>query len=567
MTARARLSRSRARRARTSDAGAPTGSPQERLGGIRRHPRVVTLGLSLLAIAGLAALLRDGPEPASGRSVNALPAGPLDGSVIGTARLPDSPPCGPNGPVIWLRDARRLPAAPIVLFLSAGIPVCVVRTSQSAFTHPLVMSWPTTRFNDRQRGSVCRYLSRGGTFLAVDASLRARTVLGRTVCGSRLHRSALYSRIENVPESGYVSGGHLRDRQIESLRRFWVGQEAGFRLGDAPAGARAAVAIVHDVRSVSGAASAARYLARERSFGLRSTFALQTRVLDDAIGRSLLTPELRSLARAVREAGGAVATAGVAGGSLLDLPTGVGRESYPEYTPAFATVTELTGASLFGELRVGRYLAGELAGARPSVFAGQGERTGRGFAAVAEAAGLTADATLSTSVANGAFPFFQTESGGTIRDVVRFPVSYQNLPGEHDLGALEAVLARNLASGAPTVAVITPDGDAGKLVAEERIVRALPTYAWSGTLDELARFVRARARVGIDAKPVGRRSNGWIVWLTAATRTAGQSLVAPFEIGRAVDQDGHALTVLRGRTVVLPTFTGRIAVNVAPRLR
>ena len=132
---------------------------------------------------------------------------------------------------------------------------------------------------------------------------------------------------------------------------------------------------------------------------------------------------------------------------------------------------------------------------------------------------------------------------------------------------LEAVLERNILSGAPTVAAISPDGDVRKLAAEERLVRALPPGVWTGTLDDLARFVRARARIGLDARPIGRRSNGWLVWITASERTTGQSLVAPFEIGRAVDETGKPLKVVDRHRIILPPFTGRIAINVAEEVR
>ena len=534
---------------------------------LRAHPRIATCTLALLALVGVTTALDRGADVAAGTPASVLAAGPLDGSVIGTARLPESPRCGPNGAVIWLRDTQRLPAAPIVLFLSAGIPVCVVHSSQVAFQHPLVLSWPWTRFNGSQRAGVCSYLAEGGTLLAVGASARARTVLGPTDCGGFDRRTALYARVENVPESGYVDGGHLRDRQIESLRRFWTAQAAGFRLGDAPDGARAALALVHDVRTAAEAASAERYLNAERAIGVHATYAVQTRVLDDALGRSTLTSALSRLAWRVRGAGGALAAAGVVGGSLRGVPLGVGRESYPAYTPAYATPTDLEGATLFGELRVSRHLVGQLSGGAVSVYRNGAERTGPQFSAAAEAAGLSADATLSTSVANGAFPFFQTENGGTMRDLVRFPVSYQDLPGEHDLDVLEAVLERNVRSGAPTVAAITPDGDARKLAAEQQLIHGLPPGVWTGTLDELARFVRARARIGLDARPIGRRSNGWLVWISASSRTTGQSLVAPFEIGRAVDENGRALKVVDRRRIMLPPFSGRIAINVAEEVR
>ena len=154
-----------------------------------------------------------------------------------------------------------------------------------------------------------------------------------------------------------------------------------------------------------------------------------------------------------------------------------------------------------------------------------------------------------------------------MRDLLRFPVSYQDLPGEHDLDVLEAVLERNVLSGAPTVAAITPDGDARKLAAEEQLIHTLPPGVWTGTLEELAGFLRARARIGLDARPIGRRSNGWLVWITASSRTTGQSLVAPFEIGRAVDENGRALKVVDRRRIILPPFSGRIAINVAEEVR
>ena len=53
-------------------------------------------------------------------------------------------------------------------------------------------------------------------------------------------------------------------------------------------------------------------------------------------------------------------------------------------------------------------------------FRGASGETPRGFAAVAEQTGIGLDATLSVDAAGGAFPFWQAQSGGLERRLLRF---------------------------------------------------------------------------------------------------------------------------------------------------
>ncbi len=97
-------------------------------------------------------------------------------------------------------------------------------------------------------------------------------------------RIAFFTRLVQVPERGIESGGHLRDSQIAALRRFWAATPGGFRLGDAPGGARSALVLLHDVRGRPALRAAGALLRRERRTGVHATYVLQTRYLADARG-------------------------------------------------------------------------------------------------------------------------------------------------------------------------------------------------------------------------------------------------------------------------------------------
>ena len=111
-------------------------------------------------------------------------------------------------------------------------------------------------------------------------------------------RIAFFTRLVQVPERGLESGGYLRDSQIAALRRFWAATPGGFRLGDAPGGARSALVLLHDVRGAQALRAATALVRRERKTGVRATYVLQTRYLEDARGAKLVGPALAQLVRA-----------------------------------------------------------------------------------------------------------------------------------------------------------------------------------------------------------------------------------------------------------------------------
>ena len=527
----------------------------------RSHPRTVVM---MVAAAFSGPVLVGGkdaaPERAIGSSGPILSAGPNDSSVIGSPELPHSPRCGANGPVIWLRVAQRPAAAPIALFQSAGIPVCVVTKSTQAFRHPLVLSWPYTRFTKKQRLQVLSYVQRGGLFLAVAPTLRARGLIG---LGG--FRGGYFKRLENVPELGYVGSSRLRDRQILALRRFWSSHLGGFRLGDAPDGRKAAIVILHDVRNPKALRRALVTAKREHASGVRATYVIEPKQFADSRGGSLAADEtelatLKATLKVIVGTGSTIASGGLVGGPLQHASLGTGIESYPSYSPSYVGPSAPASDTVFGELRVSRHELGDLVGTLPSAFRGEGGRTGHHFAAALEASGYFADATLTRNAAGGAFPFLQSEHGGGVRSVLRFPVSFESLPQERRLGAFEQAIRANVKIGAPTVVAINLNGSSDTLRDELRIVRA--HKLWVGSLDELSGFLRTRSTIGIDAQPLDAADMVWQIKLSSDAKVVGQSIVSPFKLARATDQKNRRLRIVDRNRVVIPTFTGKLKIEL-----
>ena len=272
---------------------------------------------------------------------------------------------------------------------------------------------------------------------------------------------------------------------------------------------------------------------------------------------------------AVRSASADAVAGGVAGGPLAHAPRGSGSEAYPTYAAAFASSTEVDGETLSGELRVSRYVLRALGAGDVQSFRGVSGDTPRGFAAVAEASGFGVDATLSVDDAGGAFPFWQVQADGLERRLLRFPVAFDDVPGEGPAAALAGAwvaLRRNRASGAPTLVELTPDRKGCAAAVERALLADTPPDVWRGTLDRLGSFWEQRAGVSLDARPLGA-GRGWLVRVRSERRAAGQSLVAPFPIARAVGADGHALSVRDGNRVVLPASRERPLWSSSPRAR
>jgi hypothetical protein len=366
-----------------------------------------------------------------------------------------------------------------------------------------------------------------------------------------------------VPESGLQNGG-LRDRQIAALRRWWSATPGGFHLGDAPSGRSQSVVFVHDVRTEEAIAAAPALARAERDVGVHGTWPIETKYLSDRAGGSLID-DLRPAIAEIRAAGGELASGGVSGVHLSRLEVGDGREAYPVYSPAQASATQLVGASVLGEARVGRHLLAALGGGSTTVFRGAGRATGRGFTGALEASGIGIDATLSATHAGGAFPFLQSEGDGVVRPVLRFPVSFEALPGERvgtRAGAMLAIALAHHRSGAPTLLAFAPDG-AGAIAAERSVLRGLGHDAWIGTLSALGAWWRVRAALTVDVRP-GAGSSGWVIRITAPSGVArAQTLVAPFAIASAATGDGRALPIYGHHRIALPDFSGTLMLQVA----
>ena len=394
----------------------------------------------------------------------------------------------------------RSPAAAVALLRAAGIPARVVRTFAEARRHPLVLSWPATSLNARGRARVLAYVRHGGTFLAVAPSTAVRAGLGAA-------RVAFFTRLVQVPERGLESGGHLRDSQIAALRRFWAATPGGFRLGDAPGGARSALVLLHDVRGLQALRAAGALVQRERATGVHATYVVQTRYLADARGRRLVGPALSRLVHAVRSASADVAAGGVAGGPLMRDAARRRQRDLPDLRRRVRIVDR--GRRRDAERRAARLAlrARSARRGRVEAFRGVAGETPRGFAAVAEETGIGVDATLSVDAAGGAFPFWQAQADGLERRLLRFPVAVDDVPGEGPAAALAAAyvgLRRNWESGAPTLVELTPDRHGCAGAVERALLADTPPDVWRGTLDGLAAFWEQRAgpRAG---RPAARR--------------------------------------------------------------
>jgi hypothetical protein len=324
------------------------------------------------------------------------------------------------------------------------------------------------------------------------------------------------------------------------------------------------VVFLHDLRTTAAVAAAPALAQAERDLGVRATWPVETKYLADRAGPPLVSRQ-RSAIAAIRRSGGELAGGGVSGADLSRLTVGNGREAYPAYSPAQASATQLVGASVLGEARVGRHLLAALGGGTASIFRGVGRETGPGFAGALQAADVETDASLAATHAGGAFPFLQSEADGGVRPVLRFPVSFEALPGERlgeRSGAMLAIALAHRRSGAPTLLAFAPDAADG-IAAERSVVQGLGDEAWVGSLGALATWWHVRDALRVDIRP-GAQSSGWLISITAPPGVAhAQTLVAPFDVASAATGAGRALPLFGKRRIALPDFSGTLTIQVA----
>lgn len=318
----------------------------------------------------------------------------------------------------------------------------------------------------------------------------------------------------------------LKDRYREA-------EPQAVTLAGTPEGRALPVLISHDLDYRLSLRNALDYVAFEREAGIRATYFVQTKYVRDWEDTAFLDSAGLGFIRAIARAGMEIASHSVAHSKVFDrMDQGSGEESFPGYRPVVPERFVCTGCSVMGELRISRFLLGEITGQAPVSFrAGHLLNptmlpesllaTGYRFGSDATANDLLTHLPVHTHLSRGST---------TELPVWEFPVTIEDEeapPLGERVGAALAVAEDVIRDEGIFVVLIHPNITGHKLHFERELVHALRERAWFGTVSEFGAWWSARDQVELDIVPAEGPDGTLHVHLQAPQPVAGLTLQLP----------------------------------------
>jgi peptidoglycan/xylan/chitin deacetylase (PgdA/CDA1 family) len=313
-------------------------------------------------------------------------------------------------------------------------------------------------------------------------------------------------RQENMARSydnGYEPTLDILLRLVASIYR--QGEDRAVTLSPVPDGKKLAVMITHDIDYTRSLANAVNYAAFEREAGIRATYFMQAKYIRDYNDDIILNGESPTYLKQLYDLGMEIGSHTVSHSRVFaDFPMGDGTETYPAYRPFVENKETTSGGTIFGELRVSRFLLEHLV---PGLYI---ESFRPGYLAnpygLPQALAAT-DYRFSSSVtANDSLthlPFQLDYARETMQEVpvFEFPVSLSDGPGLlTDKLPDGAALARRIARRSGIfVVLIHPDTVEPKLGFEKDFVANVKDFSWFGTISEFGRWWAARNALLVDS--------------------------------------------------------------------
>ncbi|WP_319245190.1 polysaccharide deacetylase family protein [uncultured Propionivibrio sp.] len=286
-----------------------------------------------------------------------------------------------------------------------------------------------------------------------------------------------------------------------------AGEPNAVTLHTVPQGKALTVLMTHDVDYTQSLANALAYARFEAEAGVPATYFVQTKYVRDWNDAVFFNDNGIALLKELAANDIEIGSHSVAHSMLFhQLPLGSGRERYPDYRPFVRSATRTDGATIFGELRVSRFLLEHFVGDGAVVSFRPGHlRNPYAAPQAMQAVGYrySSSATANNSLTHLPFRLTYDRAGTAEVDVFEFPVGIEDEAAPRLLDRLpQAVaLAGQLARyGGTLVVLIHPDITGHKLEFEKRFVAAVADRAWFGSMRAFGDFWAARDAVDVDIR-------------------------------------------------------------------
>jgi hypothetical protein len=338
--------------------------------------------------------------------------------------------------------------------------------------------------------------------------------------------------------------------------------DTGIRLGTIPQGKRSVLMLSHDVDWEYSFKPMFAFAEFEKSVGASSTFFVQTKYIDDVIGRAFFFGESLDTVRAIAQ-GSDIESHSVIHSKLFNkVPLGSGQEQYPSYHSRATPDNAAQDTTTLGEVCVSKSLLdGELQGQDTIFFRAGHLRVPPYLPEALVRCGYEFDSSFTAGDVLTNFPYELDFDLGMTEpaNIFEFPVTLEDeqLPPLLDrvppmLDTIEA----NAENGASSVLLIHSNNAQDKLRAERALLSRLPPDILVENMTAYARFWKARNQLRWFAKAVAA---GEQVEIDAELPISGLTLVSLRRIRNASGIAGIRWT---DHEVILPNIEAKSQVQV-----
>ncbi|MAN72541.1 MAG: hypothetical protein CME84_00430 [Henriciella sp.] len=312
------------------------------------------------------------------------------------------------------------------------------------------------------------------------------------------------------------------------------GEPDGVTLGTVPDGKKLSVMMTHDIDYRKSVRNAVKYAEMEALNGVRSTYFVQTKYIEDFNDQSFLDEEGVGYILKLEELGAEIASHSVSHSLQFNaFALGTGREVLPSYRPFVRDLEATTEASIMGELRISKFILESLISEPVTSFRPGYLRIPTQLPEALQWAGYSYSSSVTANKSLTHFPFRLTAGRqfDTNTDIFEFPITIEDelppLLGER-LEEAKTIADKLAAYGATMVVLSHPDILGHKFEFAEGFIDHVKPYSWIGTVSDFGDWWAARDAIGVDLDDAGGVRS---VRLNCPTPIKGLTLEVPESFG------------------------------------
>lgn len=323
------------------------------------------------------------------------------------------------------------------------------------------------------------------------------------------------------------------------------------------------VVITHNINYKKALEKAVDFAREEKKMGIQSSWFVQTKYIRDRQEPIFNSTSDFGQLKTLAGLGMDLQSNSVCGSPFFDqFEQGTGEEVYPDYRPYLMGFDKTYGGSIFGEMRVSRYLIDKYSERNSTLaFRSIYHYTPFSYPQSLLASGYRFSSTIPANLALTHFPFQLNHNREYDSEVpaFEFPVTDDDELPPYNIGRADAaiLLANKIARyGGCFVGQVHPSKIG--MAVEKKFVNALRDKAWFGTLSDYGLWWAARNEITMDVRREGDRR---VVTVNVPKRMEGLALMMPLR-STPVSVSGGGNYSVDGKLIIFEIAEGPITITL-----